>query len=561
MTMADLPEGFAPAPVSTQLVSGHVPVRRYAEAWAGNDRDILLPDREHSFTAVDMTAWAIAFLQAVDLLFTPAMTAATVALDPDRATSLRGHREQLVDAIAATLMPVLIVPGEVPAVDAAHASFREALRAGLAGAYAPAAGDGDPLRVCPPLPIIRAERAVEEPAPRSIAEALSWSYVLDIVAPTAAQDALLLDVSLNQAPARVAATAGAATAPTMLIALAPRPAARTLFEALARANFEVPQIVPHLEGVEAGGDVAVARAALKRMDALIGDVALTWPAWFAQPHGAPLAASGPASWHYAIDYAQNPLLGVTRAAGDGGALPPWPDIEGFASPPEDGQPSDTYRPMDGTATEGALTFCWAGLSALRVQDAHVAACVTRNAHLVPPGSPDGTRVDPSFIYRTPPVSGAVAIAPALDRSSQSFAVGAAAGLAATVEDVLNQCLAGPATSGVSARDARIELEASYRTSLSEGEMPIESGVPILLTRARLALSSSVAEGAITVAAFRAALIDALRIWHGATRPDDVGATLRLAMTLSAMDAAQRAPLARLGQIDIAIPEGRPDWWG
>ena len=70
--MADLPEGFAPAPVSTQLVSGHVPVRRYAEAWVGNDRDILLPDREHGFAEVDMTAWAIAFLKAVDLLFTPA---------------------------------------------------------------------------------------------------------------------------------------------------------------------------------------------------------------------------------------------------------------------------------------------------------------------------------------------------------------------------------------------------------------------------------------------------------------------------------------------------------
>ena len=47
--------GFAPAPVSTRLMSRSVAVRSYSESWVGDDSDIL-PDTVVEFTGIDMTA-------------------------------------------------------------------------------------------------------------------------------------------------------------------------------------------------------------------------------------------------------------------------------------------------------------------------------------------------------------------------------------------------------------------------------------------------------------------------------------------------------------------------
>jgi hypothetical protein len=559
----NLPKGFAPAPVSTRPVSGSAPVRSYKAEWVGNDRDIVLPDRELSFVDIDMTAWTIGFLEAVDALFAPAMVEATAALDPDRAASLAEHRRRLADVIAATLLPVLVVPGEAPALDPARACFHEALLGGLASAYAGVAGDSDPLRACPVPPAISDESTVAVPAPVSIAEALSWSYALTIATPLAAQDRLLLTVTPNQEPMlpveRLAAKA-AASASVMLIALPPRPAARTLFEALARASFELPQVMPHLAGILADGDAVVGRAALKRMDGLIGDVALTWPDWFADERLATADSAVPGSWRYAIDGARFPMLSVTRSAGDGAPLPPWPAIAGFAQPAENKQATGTYRPTDAVGAGAPLALRWAGLSALRVQDAHVSASVVRNANLVPPDAAHGTIVDQRFVYHTPVVAGVAAIAPALDLPFQAFPIVAAASLSVAITDALAQCLEAPVMDGIAVRDVLIGVDASYRVVLGEGDMPIDSGLPILLTRARLALSSVVDTGAVTVAAFRTALIDAVRNWHAAVKPGDIGATIRLAVTLSATDGEGRAPLAHLGRVEIAVPAAQPDWW-
>lgn len=555
---AGFPAGFAARPVSTQSISAHALVRSYEAQWVGDDSDVELPDRAHGFVGVDMTGWTTAFLEVVDTLFAPEMAAAIAALEPDRAASFAAHRQVLVEVIAPTLVPVLIVPGETLEIAPARALFREALLTGLGQAYAPAVGNGDPLRACPALPVISAERAVGAPAPGSIAEALAWSYAFTVATPQAAQDALLLSVVLNDRPTPRAATVAESPAPG-----APRGEARSLFEALARASFELPQIVPHLAAVSAGGDAVVARAALARIDAVIGDVVLTWPAWFAQPlpPAVPDAGPGAGVWHYAIDFGGLPVLGATRSCDGNDALPPWPAILGFTAPAEDGQAAGSYRPSGSDVAGTSLSFAWAGLPALRVQDAHVAARVKRNANLVPAGAPAGTLVDPAFLYLTPAVTGAASVAPAVDLSCQTFLVGVdAADLSAAMDDVLAQVLAAPTPGGIATCDVEIAVEACWRVALADEGMAAESDIPILQVRSCLALSAVAPEEAVPVAAFRAGLLDGLRGWHAAVQPDDGDARIGLAISLSAVG-AQSAPLVRLGRVEIAVPAARRAWWG
>ena len=566
---ASFPAGFAPAPVSTQPVSACVTVRDYRKDWVGDDSDIASLDREISLVGIDMTAWTIAFLDAVDAVFTPELTAALARLNAASAASLAGRRRQLAEVIAPTLLPVLVVPGTTVEVAPARGQFREALLAGLGTAYAPAAGRSDPLRVCPAPPVINAERAVGASASVSIAEALSWSYVLTVTTPHVVQDELLLSVVLNPPPARPVASV-----PATSRAAAPRAVAASLFEALARALHEMPQIVPHLAAVTAaaGGEAAVARAALARMDGLIGDVVSTWPAWFARasqgtmpeggPEAGPVATDGSVGWHYAIAFDSLPALRATRLPDHGGALPPWPMIRGYGTPVEDGRPAGRYAPSDSPAADAPLSLAWDGLSLPGVEETHVVASVRRNADLVPPDAPAGTLVDPAFVYRTAMVPGAASVGPMLDRSAQAFPVGVdAPNLTAAIEDLFAQLLAGPTVGGLAMRDVRIEVAASWRAVLGGADVPIDTGIPIVLVGALLALSPDACALAIPVAIFAAKLRDALRDWHAAAEPEDVGAAIGLAISLSAAGAERREPLVRLGRVEIAVLAGRAGWWG
>jgi hypothetical protein len=556
MTMSGQEEGaaatassmcFAPAPVSTRLMSGSVLVRDYRENWVGDESDVLLPGHAHAFSDVDMTAWVVAFLNAVDALSAPDMAAQIATLDPNRAASLAGHRQQLANVIAGTLIPVLVVPGEVPAIEPARAAFRDSLLKCLGGAYVSAAGDGGPLPAFPPPPVISDVRAVTAQSPASIAEALLWDCVATVAAPQAVQDELLLALLVN-GPSAPAVDRTTET-----------PAA-TLFGALARMTFEYPQIAPHLVELQAGGDAKVARAALERLDALIGDVVLTWPSWFARalPH-APDA--GPVrGWSYRIDFNQRPALRVTRFPIDD-MLPPWPEIAGFIMPPDDGQATDCFHPTATTVAGAPLTFTWAGLPILQAQQADVAASVTRNDNLVPPGSPQGSVVDPAFIYRTALAHGAAPASPFADLPSQPFRIGAdAATLSEALDEVFTPLLTTGSLAGLAIRDIEIAIEASYRLSLGTDDAAIDSGSPIFLTHATLALSPSASDVSVPPAAFRQSLIDALIAWYAAERPDDIRAAIRFAITLSAAGAEGPSPLVRLGQVEIGIPNARAEWW-
>ena len=547
--------GFAPAPVSTRLMSGSVAVRSYSECWAGDDSDVL-PDTVLEFAGIDMTVWTTAFLDAVDSLFAPDMAAAIATLDPDRAASLARYKRRLAKVIAQTLIPVLVVPGEVPAVEAARTLFHQSLLENLGTPYAAEAGNGGPLRLCPPLPAISDARAITEQSPASIADALLWDYVVTIATPEAVQDELLVSVVMND-PA-----VPASPAPEAVAAAASRSDAETLFEALARMAFEYPQIAPHLAEVREGGDAAMARAALDRVDALIGGVARTWPDWFAHmlPSAAAAEPASPvdqANWRYSVDFARRPELRVTRVPDEHGTLPPWPVIAGFGAPAEHGQATGSYQPSTRLLTE-ALTFTWMGLPIAWVQRVNIAASTTRNANLVPPGSPDGTLVDPAFIYRTPPLAGPVSVSPAAELPSHPIPIGTkAANLSEAVDDLLAPFLVAPAIAGLSIRDVRIEIEASYRVSPVER---IDVGAPIFLMRNTLALSPSAADDAIPLAEFRRGVIDALVAWHLAAGSGESRAAIRFAVTLFSASADTPSPLARLGQVEAIIPVAQAGWW-
>jgi hypothetical protein len=554
--------GFAPAPVSTRLISGSPTVRSYGTSWVGDDNDILLPDSVHSFVDIDMMTWVGAFLCATDALFTPKMAAAIAALDPDRAASLAERKQQLANVIARTLIPVLVVPGQVPAVEPARALFHQSLLERLGTAYPSEVSDGDPLHLFPPLPVISSVRAVTAQSPMSIAEAVLWDCVATVVTSQAAQDELLLSVIINDLSAPLVDLAVKAS-----VAAAPqRSAAATLFEALARMTFEHRQIAPHLAQVLSGGNATVVRAALERLDGLIGDVARTWPDWLARTLPTEAAEVGSASvdlvtWSYTVDFSQLPMLPVTRFAGDNGVLPPWPAIAGLVAPMEDGQATDSYQASAGFSAEAPLTFTWAKLPILWAQQVDVAASVRRNANLVPPGSPDGTLVDPALIYRSPAVHGSASVGPFADLPLQPFQFGVgAANLSEAMDDLLTTLLAGPPPAGLTMGDVQIEIDASCRISLGTEDAPIDSRVPIFLTRNTIALSPNVAGDSIPVAAFRRNVIDALIAWHAAIRPENTRAAIRFAITLSAADAKTPTPLVFLGQAEAIAPIAQADWW-
>jgi hypothetical protein len=554
---------FAPAPVLTRLISGSVAVRSYRESWVGDDSDVLLPDRMHAFVDIDMTAWAIAFLKATDALFAPTMAAAIAALDPDRAASLARHKQQLANVIARTLIPVLVVPGQVPAVEPARALFERSLLDSLSTAYASGVGDRGPLHLYPPLPAI-SRRAVIAQSPISIAEALLWDCVVTVETPQAAQDELLLSVILNDlsAPSVDRTTEAAVEAAPL------RSAAASLFQALARMAVEYPQIAPHLPPVLAGGNATVARAALERLDALIGEVARTWPDWFARALPTEAADVGSASavdqaiWSYMVDFGQLPVLRVTRFPSIDGVLPPWPAIAGFVMPSEDGQATDSYQASATLLATAPLTCTWAKLPIFWAREVQVTASVRRNANLVPPGSPGGTLVDPAFIYRTPAVHGSASDGPFADLPSQLFQIGVdAMTLSEAMDDLLKHLLAGPTLAGLAPRDVQIEIDASYRVSLGIKDRPLDSCIPIFLTgRKTLALSPIASGGSVSVAAFRRGVIDALVAWHVAVRPNDIRSAIQFAITLSAAGAERLSPLVYLGRVEVTVPIQQADWW-
>ncbi|MCB0116948.1 MAG: LysM peptidoglycan-binding domain-containing protein, partial [Caldilineaceae bacterium] len=124
---------FAPAPLSTQPVSGEVRLDRYAEDGLHDDG----PTQRFASAALD--AWARNFLAAVDRFLDPDVVTPAYAVAADSVRAVLGHKRALATAIAARVEPVFVdvsAPAESSVRrDAAAETLRQQLLQALEAAY------------------------------------------------------------------------------------------------------------------------------------------------------------------------------------------------------------------------------------------------------------------------------------------------------------------------------------------------------------------------------------------------------------------------------------------
>ncbi|HVH11851.1 MAG TPA: hypothetical protein VM759_02310, partial [Longimicrobium sp.] len=190
-----------------------------------------------------------------------------------------------------------------------------------------------------PPEMLRQTAAPAYDPPASLAEALRWTYCLQLRQRDVAQDRLVVDAEYNvQAapPPLRAALQGAA---------GERPLPRTLFEALARYTAESAAVLAHADAVAAAADgdaerLAEARAVIDRFTDLVRGAALNW-----QAHSIFIANMlGSVTDTYWVEEGDDDaVLQVRRLQGNEG-LPLWPEIHGYAGEPaEPGAETRIYR--------------------------------------------------------------------------------------------------------------------------------------------------------------------------------------------------------------------------
>lgn len=437
-----------------------------------------------------------------------------------------------------------------------------------------------PLRLFPAMPAIATQASVLPATITSIADALLWSYSFTVSAPSAAQDELTLLVLLNDPPApglgrrlqRTTHVEAAGDDP-------PRPPPNNLFEALARFSFEYPQLAPFLAQVPAaafdGAPPDAPRKALQRFDALVGGAASTWAAWVQDPKQARaeqlaarlLRSDGAegvprATWRYLIDFSSQPDLKVTRAIDQTTTtLPPWPQIDGYVTPPASNKPTDIYALRQRSEAPGELRVTLPGLFMVAAQTAHVMANVVRNANLVPDGMPAGTSVDPGFVYTTPWTELKDPVGPAQTVTSPIVVGSGATNLSAAIDQMLQPFVAGPAVPGVDATTMRLLVNANYAYTLAQGgkDQALLSRSAIFLGDRDIDLTAARADPA-SFDQFKRDLVGALMQWHTAFAPSDRGARLEFLLDLFSQTGDKQVALLRLTDVRIAVPAAAPAWW-
>ena len=181
-----------------------------------------------------------------------------------------------------------------------------------------------PLRRFPESPdLVRQSADPTHPQPRTLAEALRWSYAVEYRQREVAQDRIVLDADYNVRPEAPDLRAAAA-------AEGERPLPRSLFEALARWTAEAPAVWAHAPAIAAAADGEEAKrpealAVIARFADLVRGAAATWGAH------RPLRATtlAPITDRYWLeDEDGGTLLRVRRFRGTPG-FPVWPDIAGY----------------------------------------------------------------------------------------------------------------------------------------------------------------------------------------------------------------------------------------
>ena len=102
---------YAPKPLSNSLLSDDFVVRQYRTKWNGDPcsggPDCDFTDVSTTFSNVDLDVWALAFLAAFDSFLEPEMSLPVAQLNTAKYAELMGYKEDLAEAIRASLTPVL----------------------------------------------------------------------------------------------------------------------------------------------------------------------------------------------------------------------------------------------------------------------------------------------------------------------------------------------------------------------------------------------------------------------------------------------------------------------
>jgi hypothetical protein len=103
---------YAPAPLSTSLLSGQFVVRDYRPEWNGTTDDFT--DVAVRFADVDIDAWARRFLEAIDAFLAPELGVPAAQLAPAHYQDLMRFKADLAQALAEGVQPIYAPDGSSP---------------------------------------------------------------------------------------------------------------------------------------------------------------------------------------------------------------------------------------------------------------------------------------------------------------------------------------------------------------------------------------------------------------------------------------------------------------
>jgi len=419
-----------------------------------------------------------------------------------------------------------------------------------------------PLRRFPDSPDLVLQSATPtHPRPRTLAEALRWSYRVEYRQREIAQDRVVLDADYNvreEAPRAFERSAGEGE----------RPLPRSLFEALARWSSESPALWAHAPAVAAAADGDETRkvealAVIARFTDLVRGAAATWAAH--HPARA-VSLAGITDRYWLEDEEGGELVRVRRFRGAAG-FPVWPEIAGYAPvdpPPADDAEDRLYRRLSAgkglipLAPEIARALAFPGHRLAERQNALGRLRIVRNARLS-----DERATNPAFVYETAPVSFGNPVTPLVSASGLSLddlpGANLPAKLASFFTAVFEPEVAAPGTS-VADDERLIRLEVGYRYALAhpEGMEPLYVTLPLLLLddyRFRVGTDwNPDVRGSLA-----RQLVAALADWHRRERPAGASAALTFTLVMFSSLGADTLPLLTLNALPLSAPAD-PAWW-
>ncbi|CAA0081677.1 Uncharacterised protein [BD1-7 clade bacterium] len=406
-----------------------------------------------------------------------------------------------------------------------------------------------PLRTYPPLPKLLQAAATKSAEITTIADAMTWNLDLTIERSNADQDTLNLLLSFNEQQ-----NAFDIETPTLMQSI-DRSAPKDLVEALARFEYEYPQLAPYIDAIVTNPtDQSI--AAMQEFSSLIGNVATAWASWVS-PQAltantlSAKAGGDPEVWHFAIQDVENSTdLQVKASWSIGDSAPPWPTIEGYSLSGSPDANTAIYTPdSDRLQT---LKVSWRNFYVLDYQNVVPQAYTERNRNLALP--PQDT--NPNFIYRTETVSWPTPIVPLLvGETVMTYPSGDS--LSSAINTMLLSMMTPPEGSQTNGSSTQLAYESAieyrYAVMANKGDTTYAQ-LPVFL------LEQTVSNDETSTAA--KAIADNLKLWQQNTQASSTSSSLKFVPTVFAttiVSDSDRLPLVQFAGLAINIPDDK-SWW-